>query len=70
LSSKLGFKLIDTHGVYLENIVLTGYILKFESFTFQFPIFYERGEFYWTGNMNNNNVDSKWFGDVDRGMNM
>ena len=45
-------------------------MLKFESYTFQFPIFYERGEFYWTGKMNSNNVDSKWFGDVDRGMNM
>ena len=50
-------------------MVLTGYILKFEKMTIQFSIFHERGEFYWTGSMKNNNI-VQWFGDVARGINM
>ena len=60
-----------SEGILSNKPILTNVFIKCKNLNVQLAIFYERGEYLWIGRSDNSYKKiHKWFGDVDRAMNI
>ena len=71
--NNLNISIKTSTGTYLNKKVHTNFYLKFSNINIHLALFYERGDFFWIGgdeNENLNEFNNKWFGDKNRGINL